>query len=183
MDRASMDKGRLVRIPIHRTKDYRKICKIQKEFKEQYNHTPSLEYVADCMDRPVEFVSQIIDDHQSVLSLQYYCEDAEGDEYSSFADALIQEEENHVEQMEQDSCAAMVRQYLGELSHREQTVLSLRFGLNNNECYTFEAVSEILNLSRERIRQIQVKAMEKIQLAIESDDRHALIDIKEEVVV
>jgi RNA polymerase nonessential primary-like sigma factor len=166
MDRASMDKGRSVRIPIHRTKDFRKILKLQKKFEEQNGQLPSHEYLSEKMETPIGNVKRLLDDHQSILSLNYQHKEYEE---NTLIDSLKSETPGCEELVSQHSVNSLIGGYLSELPERQKEVLSLRFGLNGYEVHTFENAGKALNLSRERVRQIQVVALEKIKVLIISE--------------
>jgi len=165
MDRASMDKGRSIRIPIHRYKEYRKILKIQKSYEAAHGEYPSLDHIADRVSLEPSIVRKLIDEQQSILSLDYQppSHDISEASYDAFLDFLVSDDEDIGLSIDNIRRCKNLKEFVDKLPERQKDVISLRFGLNGYDVHTFEKAGEALSLSRERIRQIQVVALNSLK--------------------
>lgn len=161
--RAIADQARTVRIPVHMTETIQKLTKISRTIIQEYGREPTLEDIAERLQIPLEKVREIAKLTQETVSIDIpvgndgstqlgdFIEDTE---IPSPPDTVI-----HLNLKEQIANA------LTDLSERENMVLQMRFGLNNQKEHTLEEVGRQFNVTRERIRQIEVKALKKLRIS------------------
>ena len=161
MDRASMDKGRTIRIPIHRNVLHRKLIKLSKEFENKTGMSPRVEYLSNVMEIEQDAVRKLIYDYQSILSLDFNAtsEYNKNDECDPLITFIESDPEDFGENLDKERSFQKVYDSIKKLSARHQQVLSLRFGLNGCNSHTFEMTGKVMGVSRERVRQIQEAAL------------------------
>ena len=166
--RAIADQARTIRIPVHMVETINKLVRVQRQLLQELGREPSPEEIAEEMDIPVERVREILKISQEPVSL----ETPIGEEEDSHLGDFIQDENVPVPA---DAAAftllkEQLDEVLGTLTEREQKVLRLRFGLDDSRARTLEEVGKEFNVTRERIRQIEAKALRKLrhQAAAES---------------
>jgi len=159
--RSIADQARTIRIPVHMIETLNKVMQVQKQLLQEFGHEPSPEEVADEMNLPVERVQQIMKMAQQPISLQSPVGD--GDD-TSFGDFI---EDKSAENPYDMTAYALLREkivdVLDSLTEREQRVLKLRFGLVDGYSRTLEEVGKQFKVTRERIRQIEAKALRKMR--------------------
>ena len=159
--RSIADQARTIRIPVHMIETLNKVMQVQKQLLQEFGHEPSPEEVADEMNLPVERVQQIMKMAQQPISLQSPVGD--GDD-TSFGDFI---EDKSAENPYDMTAYALLREkivdVLDSLTEREQRVLKLRFGLTDGYSRTLEEVGKQFKVTRERIRQIEAKALRKMR--------------------
>ena len=159
--RAIADQARTIRIPVHMVETINKLVRVQRQLLQELGREPTPEEVADRMDIPVERVREIIKISQEPVSL----ETPIGEEEDSHLGDFIQDDNVPVPA---DAAAftllkEQLTEVLGTLTEREQKVLRLRFGLDDGRARTLEEVGKEFNVTRERIRQIEAKALRKLR--------------------
>lgn len=160
--RAIANDARTVRLPIHIVEKLNKLKKIQRELKQQLRRNPTEAEVAKALDISLEHLHQLQQLRRRSLSLNHR---VGREEDTELVDLL---EDNETQSPEEQMNDTMLRQeiwsVLGDvLTPREKDVISLRYGLTTSEPCTLEEVGNLYNLSRERVRQIQSKAMRKLR--------------------
>ena len=159
--RALADQSRTVRIPVHMVETISKYTQVRRQLIQELGRDPLAEEVAAEMGIEVEKVRHIQKISQEVLSI----ETPIGDEDDSTLSDFIQDERNPTPS--QLTARAMLRDLIKEimidLSEREQQILKMRFGLEDGVSHTLEEVGKAFGVTRERIRQIEAKALEKIR--------------------
>ena len=159
--RALADQSRTVRIPVHMVETISKYTQIRRQLIQELGRDPLAEEIAAEMGIDVEKVRHIQKISQEVLSI----ETPIGDEDDSTLSDFIQDEKNPTPS--QLTARAMLRDLIKEimidLSDREQQILKMRFGLEDGVSHTLEEVGKAFGVTRERIRQIEAKALEKIR--------------------
>jgi len=159
--RSIADQARTIRIPVHMIETLNKVMQVQKQLLQEYGHEPTPEEVADEMNLPVERVQQIMKMAQQPISLQSPVGD--GDD-TSFGDFI---EDKSAENPYDMTAFSLLREkiidVLDSLTERERRVLSLRFGLVDGYSRTLEEVGKQFKVTRERIRQIEAKALRKMR--------------------
>jgi RNA polymerase primary sigma factor len=159
--RSIADQARTIRIPVHMIETLNKVMQIQKQLLQEYGHEPTPEEVAEEMQMPVERVQQIMKMAQQPISLQSPVGD--GDD-TSFGDFI---EDKSAENPYDMTAFSLLREkivdVLDSLTERERRVLSLRFGLIDGYSRTLEEVGKQFKVTRERIRQIEAKALRKMR--------------------
>ena len=159
--RAIADQARTIRIPVHMVETINKLVRISRQLLQELGREPSPEEIADRMGIPVERVREIIKISQEPVSL----ETPIGEEEDSHLGDFIQDDNVPVpaEAAAYTLLKEQLQEVLGTLTEREQKVLRLRFGLDDGRARTLEEVGREFNVTRERIRQIEAKALRKLR--------------------
>ena len=159
--RAIADQARTIRIPVHMVETINRLVRTQRQLLQSLGREPSPEEIAKAMDLPVERVREIMKISQDPVSL----ETPIGEEEDSHLGDFIQDD--HVEVPVDAATYTLLHEQLMEvletLTDREQKVLRLRFGLDDGRPRTLEEVGKEFNVTRERIRQIEAKALRKLR--------------------
>ena len=159
--RAIADQARTIRIPVHMVETINKLIRVSRQLLQELGREPTPEEIAKEMDMPVERVREILKISQEPVSL----ETPIGEEEDSHLGDFIQDDNVPVPA---DAAAftllkEQLEEVLGTLPEREQKVLTLRFGLEDGRARTLEEVGKEFNVTRERIRQIEAKALRKLR--------------------
>ena len=159
--RAIADQARTIRIPIHMVETINKLIRVSRQLLQELGREPTPEEIAAEMNMPVERVREILKISQEPVSL----ETPIGEEEDSHLGDFIQDDNVPVPA---DAAAftllkEQLEEVLGTLTEREQKVLTLRFGLEDGRARTLEEVGREFNVTRERIRQIEAKALRKLR--------------------
>lgn len=159
--RAIADQARTIRIPVHMVETINKLVRVQRQLLQELGREPSPEEIADNMDIPVERVREIQKISQEPVSL----ETPIGEEEDSHLGDFIQDDNVPVlaEAVASTLLKEQLVEVLGTLTEREQKVLRLRFGMDDGRARTLEEVGKEFNVTRERIRQIEAKALRKLR--------------------
>ena len=159
--RAIADQARTIRIPVHMVETINKLVRVQRQLLQELGREPSPEEIADNMDIPVESVREIQKISQEPVSL----ETPIGEEEDSHLGDFIQDDNVPVpaEAAASTLLKEQLVEVLGTLTEREQKVLRLRFGMDDGRARTLEEVGKEFNVTRERIRQIEAKALRKLR--------------------
>ena len=159
--RAIADQARTIRIPVHMVETINKLLRVSRQLLQQLGREPSPEEIAEEMNMPVERVREILKISLDPISL----ETPIGEEEDSHLGDFIQDDNVPVP-AEAASFTLLKEQLvevLGTLTEREQKVLRLRFGLDDGRARTLEEVGKKFDVTRERIRQIEAKALRKLR--------------------
>ena len=159
--RAIADQARTIRIPVHMVETINKLIRVSRQLLQELGREPTPEEIAAEMNMPVERVREILKISQEPVSL----ETPIGEEEDSHLGDFIQDDNVPVPA---DAAAftllkEQLEEVLGTLTEREQKVLTLRFGLEDGRARTLEEVGREFNVTRERIRQIEAKALRKLR--------------------
>ena len=159
--RAIADQARTIRIPVHMVETINKVKKVSSQLLHKYGHDPSAEEIAEELDMPIDKVREIMRVAQEPVSLET---------------PIGEEEDSHLGDFIEDSDAPapadaashtllkeQLEDVLSTLTPREKKVLELRFGLEDGRNRTLEEVGKEFNVTRERIRQIEAKALRKLR--------------------
>ena len=159
--RAIADQGRTIRIPVHMVETINKTIRVSRQLLQELGHDPSAEEIAKVMDMPVEKVRDILKIAQEPVSL----ETPIGEEEDSHLGDFIPDED--ASEPSEAASFSLLREQLEEvldtLAPREKKVLELRFGIVDGRTRTLEEVGKEFNVTRERIRQIEAKALRKLR--------------------
>ena len=159
--RAIADQARTIRIPVHMVETINKVIRVSRQLLQELGHDPSPEEIAEEMNMPVDRVREILKIAQEPVSL----ETPIGEEEDSHLGDFIPDEDAS-EPAEAASFTLLKEQLvdvLGTLTPREEKVLKLRFGIEDGRTRTLEEVGKEFNVTRERIRQIEAKALRKLR--------------------
>ena len=155
--RAIADQARTIRIPVHMVETINKVKKVSSQLLHKNGHDPSAEEIAEELDMPIDKVREIMRVAQEPVSLET---------------PIGEEEDSHLGDFIEDSDApapadaashTLLKDVLSTLTPREKKVLELRFGLEDGRNRTLEEVGKEFNVTRERIRQIEAKALRKLR--------------------
>lgn len=160
--RAIADQARTIRIPVHMVETINKLLRTQRRLTQELNREPTNEEIAKEMEIEVEKVEHIMKIKQEIHSLDQSIRDDE--EETTLADFVPDEESKLPEEMAGEQLLkTQVKDMLGNLTEREQKILKLRFGLEDGKSHTLEEVGQEFSVTRERIRQIEAKALAKLR--------------------
>ena len=168
--RAIADQARTIRIPVHMVETMNRVNRTSRRLLQEYGREPTPEEIAVTMNLPVERILEVSKISQEPVSL----ETPIGEEEDSHLGDFIQDE--HVPVPSEEAAHTLLREQLEEvmdtLSDREQKVLALRFGLEDGKPHTLEEVGRDFQVTRERIRQIEAKALAScvIQRGVENSE-------------
>ncbi len=159
--RAIADQARTIRIPVHMVETINKLIRVQRQLLQELGREPTPEEIANEMDMPVEKVREIMKISQEPVSL----ETPIGEEEDSHLGDFIPDEEAPApaETASFTLLKEQLLEVLDTLTPREEKVLRLRFGLDDGRARTLEEVGREFNVTRERIRQIEAKALRKLR--------------------
>jgi len=159
--RSIADQARTIRIPVHMIETINKLMRVQKQLIQDFGREPSPEEIADEMQMPVERVRAVLKMAQQPISLQSPVGDSEDTNFGDFI------EDKTAENPSDMTSYSLLKDKLGDvlssLTERERKVLELRFGLGDGYSRTLEEVGKQFKVTRERIRQIEAKALRKMR--------------------
>jgi RNA polymerase primary sigma factor len=159
--RSIADQARTIRIPVHMIETINRVIRVQKRLVQDYGREPTPDEVADEMLMPVERVRTILKMSQQPISLQSPISDGEETNYGDFI------EDKSAENPSDSTSFSILKDRLGDvltsLTERERKVLEMRFGLGDGYARTLEEVGKQFRVTRERIRQIEAKALRKMR--------------------
>jgi RNA polymerase nonessential primary-like sigma factor len=178
IERAIVQQARTIRLPAHVV---RELSVVQRAIRHLENHPPAdgrdatIEDVAHLIDRPVDDVARLVRLQEHVLSLDA---PLDRDPSITIADALADEDALDPELLlHHNALERSVAEWLSELPARQRLVIERRYGLNNAEVSTLDDLSRELGITRERVRQIQAEALERLRARLDAAglDRDALL--------
>jgi len=159
--RSIADQARTIRIPVHMIETINKLMRVQKQLIQDFGREPSPDEIADEMQMPVERVRAVLKMAQQPISLQSPVGDSEDTNFGDFI------EDKSAENPSDMTSYSLLKDKLGDvlcsLTERERKVLELRFGLGDGYSRTLEEVGKQFKVTRERIRQIEAKALRKMR--------------------
>jgi RNA polymerase primary sigma factor len=160
--RAIADQARTIRIPVHMVETINKLLRTQRRLTQDLNREPTNEEIAAAMEMDVDKVEHIMKIKQDISSLDASVRD---DEEDSVLGDFIEDEDTKTptESASEQLLKEQVKQILSTLTEREQKILKLRFGLEDGKSHTLEEVGQEFSVTRERIRQIEAKALAKLR--------------------
>lgn len=159
--RAIADQGRTIRVPVHMSDRIRRLYRVVRQLEQEYGRKPTAEEVATEMDLDPRKVQWMLRVSWQPLSLEHPIGDDEDSELGNFieADNVLNPAQSAYDNMLREK----IEQVLATLTPREARILRLRFGLQNGHSYTLEEVGQKFGLTRERIRQIEGKALRRLR--------------------
>ncbi len=161
--RAIADQARTIRIPVHMVETINRLLRTQRRMTQELNREPSLKELSKELKMDVEKVEHIMKIKQDITSLDATI-GKDGDEDSALGD-FVEDKDNESpeESAANQLLKELIQDHLVILSEREQKILKMRFGLGQNKSYTLEEVGREFDVTRERIRQIEAKALAKMR--------------------
>lgn len=166
IERAIMNQTRTIRLPIHVIKELNTYLRAARELRQRLSREPTVEEIAESVDRPLADVKEILKADEKVFS---YDTPISGDSEKSMVELVADEATQGPEDdlMENDLLSHL-SEWMDELDEKHRTVLEQRFGLGKyDEKATFEQVGETIGLSRERVRQLQMEALRELRNIME----------------
>lgn len=162
--RAIADQARTIRIPVHMVETINKLLRTQRRMTQELNREPTIEELAKELEMEPDKVEYVIKIKQDITSLDAGVGRDDGDEDSVLADFIEDEDSKPPEALAADQLLKeQVEAILSTLSDREQKIVKMRFGLENGKSHTLEEVGQEFAVTRERIRQIEAKALAKLR--------------------
>ena len=162
--RAIADQARTIRIPVHMVESMNKLLRTQRRMTQELNREPTIEELAKELDMEPEKVEYVIKIKQDISSLDAGV-GRDGDEEDSVLGDFIEDEDtvSPEDSATNQLLKEQVNDVLSSLSDREQKIVRMRFGLDNGKSHTLEEVGQEFAVTRERIRQIEAKALAKLR--------------------
>ncbi len=162
--RAIADQARTIRIPVHMVETINKLLRTQRRMTQELNREPTIEELAKELEMEPEKVEHVIKIKQDISSLDAGV-GRDGDEDESVLGDFIEDEDSATpeESAASQLLKEQVQEVLSHLSDREQKIIRMRFGLDNGKSHTLEEVGQEFAVTRERIRQIEAKALAKLR--------------------
>lgn len=162
--RAIADQARTIRIPVHMVETINKLLRTQRRMTQELNREPTIEELAKELEMEPEKVEYVIKIKQDITSLDAGVGRDEGEDDSVLGDFIEDEETASPEESAASQLLKeQVQSVLSSLSEREQKIIKMRFGLENGKSHTLEEVGQEFAVTRERIRQIEAKALAKLR--------------------
>lgn len=175
--RAIADQARTIRIPVHMVETINKLLRTQRRMTQKINHEPSLEELSKELDMPVDKIEYIMKIKQDISSLDATV-GRDGDDDDSVLGDFI--EDKDVASPEDSATSQLLREQIMEvletLSDRERKIITMRFGLGGGKSHTLEEVGQEFAVTRERIRQIEAKALAKLRKHKDAKKLHEYLD-------
>ncbi len=159
--RAIADQGRTIRVPVHMSDRIRRLYRVARELEQEYGRKPSADEIArvmECEPRKVQWMMRV---SWQPLSLEHPVGEDEDSELGHFIES--ETEASPAQHAYDNLLRQKIESVLSTLSPREARILRLRFGLQNGRCYTLEEVGQKFGLTRERIRQIEGRALRRLR--------------------
>ncbi len=165
IERAIMNQTRTIRLPIHIVKEMNVYLKAQRFLTQKFNCDPTMDEIAEYVDKPVETVARILKLNERVTSVDVsYNQDFERSMIDSIAD---DEDKTAPETLQQEGIKTNIANWVFQLSEKQREVICRRYGLCGYENATLEQVARELNVTRERVRQIQMDALKRLREILE----------------
>ena len=174
--RAIADQARTIRIPVHMIETMSKLRNIAKRFLQETGREPTLEEMAEEAKLPVAEVRRVMKISRHPISLDRPVGESEDSYFGDF----IEDEtaESPVTAATQEMLKSKIDHVLKTLTYREREIIKLRYGIGDGQTYTLEEVGRIFRVTRERVRQIEAKAIRKLQHPVRSRKLEGFLDAK-----
>ena len=160
ISRAIADQSKTVRVPVHIYELNNSILRVNKELTQELLREPTEEEIAEKLEVEVDKVKEAIAASRSIFSLDKPVDDEDILLLDMVEDPTIQNPEDMIMR---EGVIASVLDVLDSLEPREKDIIDLRFGISSGETKTLEEISSVMNISRERIRQLEIKALRKLR--------------------
>ena len=164
--RAIADQSRTIRVPVHMIDTMSKVRTVSRELLQENGCEPCLEDTADAAGLSVDETNCVLQMSRQPLSLDQPVGDHDDSYFGEFVEDY--REDDPLYEMNQDSLKDRIADVLGALNYREREIVRLRYGLADGYSYTLEEVGKIFSVTRERVRQIEAKAVRKLQHPVRS---------------
>jgi RNA polymerase primary sigma factor len=175
--RSIADQARTIRIPVHMIETINKLMRVQKSLLQDFGREPTPEEISDEMELPVERVRAVLKMAQQPISLQSPVGDGEETSFGDFIEDKSSESPSDITSF--SLLKDKLNDVLTSLTERERKVLELRFGLGDGYSRTLEEVGKQFRVTRERIRQIEAKALRKMRHPIRIRQLHGFLELED----
>ena len=164
IERCIMNQSRTIRLPVHVIKDLNSILQAARHLEAHTGKEPKAEDVAHLLDRPIKEVRRMLSLNQSMMSLDA---PLDVDPLLSIGDAIADDHNPAPDLMwEQSEIKDRVQEWLGRLNDKQRYIIEQRYGLNGYDTQTLEQLAASLDLTRERVRQIQLEALQTLRMIL-----------------
>ncbi len=172
--RAIADQSRTIRLPVHMIETMSRVRNVTRDFVQDHGREPNLEETAQAAELSIEEARCVLKMTRQPLSL----DQPVGDHDDSFFGEFVEDhrDDDPLHEMTQDALKGRIADALEMLNYREREIIRLRFGLADGYSYTLEEVGKIFSVTRERVRQIQAKAVRKLQHPVRSERLASFVD-------
>lgn len=165
IERAIMNQTRTIRLPIHVVKEINVYLRASRELAQVLDHEPTMEDIAELLDRPVEDVKKMLSLNDKIASVDTPI--GVGSDKSLLETIADEQVCDPCEVLQDENLRESINSWLSELSEKQKEVVARRFGLRGYETSTLEEVGQEIGLTRERVRQIQVEALRRLRDILE----------------
>jgi len=172
--RAIADQSRTIRVPVHMIETMSKVRNVSRELLQDNGHEPSLEETAKQAKLSIDETNCVLQMSRQPLSLDQPVGDHDDSYFGEFLEDYREEDPLH--DMNQDLLKSRIADVLNALNYREREIIRLRYGLADGYAYTLEEVGKIFSVTRERVRQIEAKAVRKLQHPVRSRQLAGFLD-------
>lgn len=174
VSRAIAEKSRIVRLPVHIHDMMVSVARAEKNFITQNNRKPTTEELAERLALPIQKVELLLKSSRNVNSMDADAYSSQGKgmvgDQIQVKDRLMSETKQPTSLTEKNSLRSEIRRVMGILSEREAQIVEMRFGLSDGNQMTLEEIGKRFNVTRERIRQIEARALSKMRMPAQSDE-------------
>jgi len=177
MERAIVNQSKSVRIPGHISVELRKVIRSIRNLSQKLKREPTIEEIAEATDLSPKEVERLMQAALKVSSLESPLNDEEGENFT-LKETLRSEKEGPLSLIESLEMMKLLHSWLKVLSPQQRRVIELRFGFYDGEVWTLEAIGKLYGVTRERIRQIEAEALERLRSLIKTKDLILFKEIK-----
>ncbi|MEC6882742.1 RNA polymerase sigma factor RpoS [Photobacterium piscicola] len=167
IERAIHNQSRTIRLPVHVSKEVNTILRAHRDLMAKNNNEPSPEDIADYLERDVNDITLLITNNQHVLSFEQTLNE---DDHNSLSSFVADEHANVDKVIERSDMQKITKKMLYTLTERDREIICRRFGLLGYEPQTLQEVADAVGLTRERIRQLQIKNLMRLKRALVNDN-------------
>ncbi|OBU14157.1 RNA polymerase sigma factor RpoS [Photobacterium aquimaris] len=167
IERAIHNQSRTIRLPVHVSKEVNTILRAHRDLMSKNNNEPSPEEIADYLKRDVSEVSFLMTNNLNVLSFEQTANDDDNHSLSYF---VADENASLDKELETNDLQMITKKVLSKLSERDREIICRRFGLLGYEPQTLQEVADAVGLTRERIRQLQIKNLMRLKRSLANDN-------------
>ncbi|WP_256384800.1 RNA polymerase sigma factor RpoS [Photobacterium toruni] len=166
IERAIHNQSRTIRLPVHVSKEVNTILRAYRDLMTKNNNEPSQEEIADYLKRDVSEISFLMTNNQHVLSFEQTLNEDDNNSLSYF---VADEDSNLDKELENNDMKMITKKMLFTLTERDREIICRRFGLLGYEPQTLQEVADAVGLTRERIRQLQIKNLTRLKRSLVND--------------
>ena len=167
IERAIHNQSRTIRLPVHVSKEVNTILRAHRDLMAKNNNEPSPEEIADYLQRDVSDVSFLMTNNQHVLSFEQKLNEDDNNSLSYF---VADETSNLEQELDSNDLQIITKKMLFTLTERDREIICRRFGLLGHEPQTLQEVADAVGLTRERIRQLQIKNLTRLKRVLANDN-------------